>query len=608
VRNIDIIKEGSCNINKLRKSKNIHSIKNILLVFLFLFIQESTKAQLSPIFDSLNNTKIQISNLTTAYIAPQRIVWKEAKNGASIDNEINLLSSGIGQAELVNKNSCIFRSDDSENPAILLDFGKEIHGGIQIVTGYISTGNPAKIRIRFGESVSEAMSNIGEYGSTNDHAIRDIVMEIPRWGTLEYGNTGFRFVRIDLIDKNTEIQIKEIRAKLVYQDIPYLGSFKCNDELLNKIWITGAYTVHLNLQNYLWDGIKRDRLVWIGDIHPEVSTVNAVFGYNAAVPRSLDLARDITPLPHWMNGHSSYSLWWIITHKDWYMNNGDLEYLKEQKEYLIPLLRQLISMIDENGKENLNGIRFLDWPSSENPEAIHAGLQALMIWAITDGMELCLVLNEKETARECQKAINKLKKHIPDSNYSKQAGALLALSGLIEPNEANSIITKNGIHDFSTFYGYYMLQALAKAENYEGALESIRNYWGGMLSVGATTFWEDFDIRWLENASPIDEMPQPGKKDIHADYGNYCYKGLRHSLCHGWASGPTAWLSEHILGVKILEPGCKKIKISPNLGGLEFVEGSYPTPFGVLEIKHTKSPDGKIKSNIKTPKGIKIVK
>ena len=28
-----------------------------------------------------------------------------------------------------------------------------------------------------------------------------------------------------------------------------------------------------NIQNYIWDGIKRDRLVWIGDIHPEASTV-----------------------------------------------------------------------------------------------------------------------------------------------------------------------------------------------------------------------------------------------------------------------------------------------------------------------------------------------
>lgn len=562
-----------------------------LILILFLSIPGKTSAQ-----------------LTTTYLSPERIVWKEANGNSQISNESCLLLKGIGQADLANKNICVFKSDQTNSPGIIVDFGKELHGGIQIVAGRNSLGRPVKFRVRFGESVSETMSNVGEKGATNDHAVRDLILDVPQWGIVEFGNTGFRFIRIDLVDANTQVDINEIRAKFVYQDIPYLGSFKCNDELLNRIWMTGAYTVHLNLQDYLWDGIKRDRLVWIGDIHPEVSTVNAVFGYNSAVPQSLDLARDNTPLPHWMNGHSSYSLWWIITHKDWYMQNGDLEYLKQQKEYLIPLLNHLMSLIDESGSEKLDGVRFLDWPSSGNLEAIHAGLQALMVWALSAGKDLCVILDEKTVASQCEAAVEKLKKHIPDANNSKQAGALLALSDFIDAETANLIIKTNGVHNFSTFYGYYMLQALAKSKEYDAALESIRKYWGGMLSVGATTFWEDFDINWLENASPIDEVPQPGKKDIHADYGDYCYKGLRHSLCHGWASGPTAWLSEHVLGIKILEPGCRKIQVSPNLGDLEYAEGTFPTPYGVVKVKHVRGTDGKVKSDIQVPKGVKLVK
>ena len=34
----------------------------------------------------------------------------------------------------------------------------------------------------------------------------------------------------------------------------------------------------LNMQDCLWDGIKRDRLVWIGDMHPETMSILAVFG------------------------------------------------------------------------------------------------------------------------------------------------------------------------------------------------------------------------------------------------------------------------------------------------------------------------------------------
>jgi alpha-L-rhamnosidase len=129
-----------------------------------------------------------------------------------------------------------------------------------------------------------------------------------------------------------------------------------------------------------------------------------------------------------------------------------------------------------------------------------------------------------------------------------------------------------------------------------------------MLALGATTFWEDFNLEWATNAYGIDQLPVEGKDDIHGDFGDYCYVGLRHSLCHGWASGPTAWLSEHVLGIKILEPGCTKVSIIPNLGNLEWAEGTYPTPYGVISVKHRRQSDGSVKSEIKAPREVKIVR
>jgi hypothetical protein len=164
-----------------------------------------------------------------------------------------------------------------------------------------------------------------------------------------------------------------------------------------------------------------------------------------------------------------------------------------------------------------------------------------------------------------------------------------------------------GAERISTFYGYFVLQARAKAGDYQGCLDCIRNFWGKMLDLGATTFWEDFNLDWTVNAAGIDELVPPGKKDIHGDFGNYCYKGFRHSLCHGWASGPTAWLSEHVLGVKIVEPGCKAIQISPHLGDLQWVEGTFPTPQGIVKVRHEKQPDGSVRSTVDVPPGVRIV-
>ena len=553
-------------------------------------------------------SKVRSTSLVRKFLTPTRIVWSSDNTGKNIQNSEVLLKPGTGQAVLNQDKGFILKSTATEFPMIILDFGKEIQGGLEIVTSINNDKKMGKVRIRFGESVSETLSDIGKNGATNEHSLRDFTIQLPWLGRIEEGNSGFRFASIQLVDPDVKLEIKEVSAIFTFRDIPYLGSFKCNDERLNKIWMTGAYTVHLNMQDYLWDGIKRDRLVWVGDLHPEVMAVNTVFGYNEVVPKSLDLIRELTPLPDWMNGLSSYSMWWILIHKDWYKYQGNLAYLKEQKEYLFALLKLLSTKIDESGKENLKGGRFLDWPSSENKPAIHAGLQSMMVMTFQAGAELSAVLGDQSMVQFCNSTITKLKKHIPDFNNSKQAAALLALSGLVTPKTANDeILAKDGVHKISTFYGYYMLKARAEAGDYQGAIGNIREYWGGMLELGATTFWEDFDIDWMKNANRIDETITEGKVDVHATYGGYCYKQLRHSFCHGWASGPTSWLSEYVLGVKVLEPGCKVIKIEPHLGDLQWVEGTFPTPFGVVKIRHDKMQDGKIKSKIDAPNGILVI-
>ena len=564
---------------------------------------------LPPVWQDATQGKVQVSSRTIAYLPPTRIVWQETTGDASIQGLENLLRGGNGQADLYDGQITRIKSGTNGRASFLLDFGRELQGGIQMVTGR-SSKKEVKVRVRFGESASEAMCDITpENGATNDHAIRDFQLVLPWLGSAEIGNSGFRFVRIDLEEPNVELNLKELRATFGYRDIPYLGSFKSDNERLNDIWMTGAYTVHLNMQEYIWDGVKRDRLVWIGDLHPELMTVNTVFGYNEVIPKSLDLIRDTTPLPNWMNGISSYSIWWLLIHKDWYLYQGNLDYLKEQKTYMTALLDHLMTKIDDNGKEMLDGTRFLDWPSSPNVKGVDAGLQALMVMAMDAGHDMALAMGEKALAERCKKASKQLKKYTPDHNQSKQGAALMALAGLMKAEKADKeVLSVGGAKNFSTFYGYYMLEAMAKAGNYQGAMDIISEYWGAMLDLGATTFWEDFNIDWMENAARIDELVPEGKVDVHSSYGGYCYVGFRHSFCHGWASGPTAWLSRYVLGVQVLEPGCRKVKIEPHLGSLNRVEGSFPTPQGVIRIKHEKGADGKIRSDIQAPEGVQIIK
>nr|MBF6629120.1 alpha-L-rhamnosidase [Proteiniphilum sp.] len=386
-------------------------------IFIYLFslalcFSGSLHAQKNVLQDHFKNN-LHKDEITRSYVTPVKIVWQSDHQDKQVKNSAVLLTKFDGQLSTSGEGMCMLKSDDQKEASILLDFGNELYGGIEIAAAIRGDKNPVRIRVRLGESVSEAMSDTGDNSvpgmnsATNDHSLRDFTLDLPWLGTVEIGNSGFRFVRIDLLDKGVDLPLRSVRAISRYRDIPYLGSFRSSDDRLNKIWETGAYTVHLNMQDYLWDGIKRDRLVWVGDMHPEVMTINSVFGDNEVVTKSLDFARDTTPLPGWMNGISSYSLWWIIIHRDHYLHQGDLNYLREQQSYLKRLIPQITNKITE-GKENLDGGRFLDWPTSENPEVIHSGLHALTLMTMEAGEDIAIWLNDPELQRLCAETAESL--------------------------------------------------------------------------------------------------------------------------------------------------------------------------------------------------------
>ncbi|OQC33532.1 MAG: Bacterial alpha-L-rhamnosidase [Verrucomicrobia bacterium ADurb.Bin070] len=542
-------------------------------------------------------------------LMPHRVLWTSANTPSSrVENAEIVLKQKHGQVPeglFLAGSGC--RMENKGAPAsLLVDFGRELHGGVQLASGGPSKKG-LKVRIRFGESAAEAMAELGERGACNDHAIRDDVVELPWLGTRELGNTGFRFVRVDLVSKGV-LSLESIRAVSLMRPMPQLGAFTCSDERLNQIWATAARTLHLCCQEYIWDGIKRDRLVWMGDMHPEVMALMAVFGPQQVLTDSLDYMRQTTPPDAWMNTMPSYTLWWIRCQHDWYRYTGDRAYLEKQQTYLKAVLANVLKHITPEGRYGLPS-GFLDWPTQHNRKAVDAGMQALMLMAVEDGARLAVVLGDAELAAHCTEGATRLRQVRPDPQGSKQAAALLALSGLAEPAAMHAqVLSHDGVQGVSTFYGYYMLEALAKAGDVQRGIDTVCNYWGAMLDMGATSFWEDFNVAWTNQAFRIDELPVPGKKDIHGDYGEFCYKGFRHSLCHGWSSGPAAWLIAHVLGIQPLETGCRTVRVKPFLGGLTWAAGAFPTPAGVVKVRHSRQSDGAVKSEIQAPDGIRIVR
>ncbi len=471
---------------------------------------------------------------------------------------------------------------------VLLDYGKELCGSIRFITRAL-TGGTALFRITLGESLAEACSTIGgEKNATNDHSPRDFEAKISNMSDLTFGLSGFRFARIELLTEEP-VYIRNIYAVSMLPKFEKEGYITTSDPKLNQIIDTAAYTLKLNFQNgYIWDGIKRDRLVWSGDLNQEIITSIYLFGDNQNITNSLSFLRAETPKDTWINVIPTYSAWWVINLCDYCRLTGNNKYFRKNRGYAKKIFEKFDGCIDEKGEMDFQlrtgGMSFfLDWPTCGTPDAV-IGTASLIIYAA----KAFLAFEENDA---CTSIIQKLEKYLDMPCEFKQTRAFQILAGRAADGE-DKFLEKGGAEGFSTFMSYYILTADGIADG-KDMLSIIKEYFGAMLSRGATTFWEDFHMEWLAGSGRIDELPKDGEKDIHGDYGAFCYKGFRHSLCHGWASGVLAFIIEYMLGLKLTDGGMT-YEVNPHAMGLEEIHARIPVKDGWLVIDVI---DGKVSQN-----------
>jgi hypothetical protein len=208
------------------------------------------------------------------------------------------------------------------------------------------------------------------------------------------------------------------------------------------------------MQTMLWDGIKRDRLVWIGDMHPEMLTIRSVFGWQPIVEDSMDFAMQQAVLPQWMNGIPTYSMWWVLLMWDWYWYTGNLSFLHDRIGYMTNLLWQLAGLVDEDGSDHIPNY-FLDWPTHGTAAGV-SGSRGILRMALQTGARIAALFGDMALSEACERKGALMNRQTEDHGGFKQAAAFLALSGAITVEEAaNGLLRKDGARGLSTFLSYY---------------------------------------------------------------------------------------------------------------------------------------------------------
>ena len=480
----------------------------------------------------------------------------------------------------------------------LVDFGKETFG---YVTFHQLCGK-GEVCIYYGESRDEALSvdsceTLDKIQVNNDNP-EDLTLTDSK---------AYRYV---YIENDDGVRFESISMRYEYTPLDYRGSFQCSDEEINRIWDVAAYTLHLTTREVFLDGIKRDRWAWSGDAIQSYLMNYYLFFDPNTVTRTINLLRGKDPVTSHINTIMDYTFYWFMSIYDYYLYTGDLRFIRQIYPKMVSLMDFVLGRTNAEGMvEGLSGDWvFVDWADGFMDKRGELSFEQLLFCKSLQTMALCASIAGNQTDKEKyttlgdrlfskletyfwddrkQAFVHNRKEGIKSEQVTRYANIFAILFDYVD-NEKKQGIKKNvllndSIMKITTPYmRFYELASLCALGEQPYVTKEIKAYWGGMLKLGATSFWEKYN-------------PEEKGSEHYAMYGRPFGK----SLCHAWGASPLYLLGKYYLGVSPVKPGYEEFSVEPSLGGLEWIKGSVPTPYGNIQVFMDKktikvaSPGGK---------------
>ncbi len=344
-----------------------------------------------------------------------------------------------------------------------------------------------------------------------------------------------------------------VRAFHRYVDVPVRASFFCDDEELNRIFSVAAHTFSLCCDVFFLDGVKRDKWIWGGDAYQSLFVNRYLTGDREIEQRTLIALRGNDPVLTHVNTILDYSLLWILSMGEHDAVYGDKAFLDRMRPQMDSLMRLLMSQRDENGflVGRPQDWVFVDWADFDRSGPLCA---VQMLWAAALGTMARLAQGEEKAGYERERAA--LLRAVDRCFWDEEKGAyvdsftsgrrhvtrhanILAVVFSLVGEERQREIAKNVLFNpavppiTTPYFRFFELDAMCRLGCLKEVLAEMKSYWGGMLRLGAATFWEEYD-------------PSLPPEKQYAMYGDPFGK----SLCHAWAASPVYLLSRYFAGLK----------------------------------------------------------
>jgi len=390
---------------------------------------------------------------------------------------------------------------------------------------------------------------------------------------------------------------------LVYEErypVVQRGWFNSSDARLDEIWQVGVDTLYPNMTDAYTDTPWRERGQWWGDAYVEDHINRVAFGDTKLLRRGLLFMADafVDGRPAAMAPNSGgtllldYGMLWVQSLHDYQRMTGDVQFTAQ----VYPVLCEFMAYLEgyENPIIGLLDIplgewwetALIDWSSPESRYGQSTALNALYYSTLMDASNVAEAVGNVANALAWRQKADFVKQqvnaylYLPDQHRyvttifqgealspSVHAQAWSLACGVVPEQEVDQVASSLlELYDVETpelpsnvetveIYGmFWVLEALGKAGRIPEALTLIETYYGHLLDLGATTWWEGFKT----NA--------------------YYFS----TLSHGWGGSPTWFLTTYVLGAH--RSGSNTWLVKPAFSGVQYASGSLPLQDGELEV------------------------
>jgi hypothetical protein len=519
---------------------------------------------------------------------------------------------------------------------LTFDFGREV-GGIASVTFGATSDAAQSVGLAFCES-SEYIgpSSDGSSGRTYPDAAyyqQDGALSVTVPASTTYVmptnklRGGFRYMSIYLDTAGwvevTGVSLNFTAAPAMKVPNQYPNYFYSSDDLLNRIWYAGAYTVQLDTidptQGRAWpapatgwddgatigsgtsvlvDGAKRDRTVWPGDLGVAVSTAYVSIGDVTSTMNSLnalyagqdtatgEFPRSGPPL-HTGGGHTNsdtYHMWTLIGAYNYYLYSGDKAWVDAHWAQHMKGVAFSTAKIGNNG---LMGVTLTsDW-GRLNMTGANIEANAILYQVLVTSAALATAEGDTAQASTYTSQAASVKAAVNTTLWSATAGGYHDNpTSTLVPQDGNSLAVWFGLVDNAS-QASTLLATLHNNWNTYGSqtpegdpTKSMISPFPGSMEVVARFVANDdqdaLDLIRLEWGYMLNSPLGAGRtfwEGYQAD-GSLGYGGAYMSHAHGWATGPTFAMTQWVLGVAPDSAAGQAFHVIPHVGDLTHAEGT----------------------------------